>query len=73
MRRNQIPGKHEETRGKKRREETEKRNRRKNTSVSAYFSANIAVRAILNCLFFTFGHGHVLIFIELDSDKEQDS
>jgi hypothetical protein len=29
MRRNNIPGKHEESRGKKRREETDKRTRRK--------------------------------------------
>jgi len=52
MRRNQIPGKHEETRGKKRRKRNrEKETEEKTASVSAYFSANIPVRAMLNCIF----------------------
>ena len=59
----QIPGKHEETRGKKQ--------KKINASVSAHFlSTNIPVRAMLNCNFL---HRHVLILIALDSDKVQDS
>jgi hypothetical protein len=57
---------------KEKRKEKKKGTEVKTASVFAYFSANTSVRAP-NCLCFSFRHGHVLIFVELDSDKEQGS
>jgi hypothetical protein len=79
-----ITGKHEETKslekiinqrkrkGKDQRKRNGKEERReKIASFSAYPSATIQVRAMLLCCLKPSIHGHVLILIKVDSDKEQ--